>query len=242
LGRVTTNKRIGVLVRKSKKGKIRTLRKLLRKSWRIAIDFDDSCVDSLSALVSWHNERYSTQYTAEHYREAGNKYSALWGCTHEESMRRLHRFHREFGHVLEELPHCGRVMIRLRRCGCELHMLTYRSQELEEVTLVTVDRLFQGVFNRVDLFGHPLKGEIKLVNKAEVCIERDIPVIVEDSPSNALQCAKSGIMVLLIDPEGRYDELSFHGNIIPVTEGWPEIERIVLGTWHGEKRFLPSSL
>ena len=215
----------------TKKEKIEKLRRLLLSSKRVALDVDDSLVDTAAKFIPVANEYFQVSLTADDYHTHGVNYAHLWSCTHPVSMQFCNDFYHEHGHTLEEMDGAGEVLIALQRALFHLEAFTYRSPQLVDITHANLGELFPGIFSQIDHFGYTLNGVgEKLKSKAEICLERSLTIIVEDNLRNASGCAAEGIMVLFLDPYHRLGDGDDLENIIPVAS-WREIGEILLGTF-----------
>jgi uncharacterized HAD superfamily protein len=135
-------------------------------------------------------------------------------------------FHQEHIGKIEEVPDCRATLARIREQR-ELHLITFRSPELHGLTHKLLEELFPDVFHRVDLCGYNMTTAIALQTKVELCLERGIRLMIEDSLPTALDCAEAGIYTLLHNAPWNQTRKQLPERVIRVHGGWSEVEELL---------------
>lgn len=161
---------------------------------KIGLDFDDVIVDFFNSLLKWHNKNYNRNDKREQFKFFD--WGPTWGTKIEDTIKRVNEFH-DLHKVSEVLP-----------LEDSINSLNQLSQE-NELIIITgrplkyTSRVEEWLLHH---FGKKLKvihaGEFhkgQAATKAEICLELKIPILFEDAPETAINCAKKGINVILFD-------------------------------------------
>ena len=105
------------------------------------------------------------------------------------------------------------VLKRLRKKGNTINIITSRSNNLSIITKEWLKR--EDI--EIDDITFSVDGE----EKAKVCKEKQIDLMIEDNPLNYKKIKESGINCILYDDHGKFDlKENYYTN-------WPEIERYI---------------
>jgi uncharacterized HAD superfamily protein len=186
---------------------------------KIGIDFDDVTVDFFNSLLAWHNKNYNRNDKKEHFNEF--KWWPIWQISKDEAIKRVDRFH-ETHRVEEVLPMNDAIeSINKLSKDNELIIITGRpirfKLRVEEWLLHHLKRNLEVIHA-----GEFHKGQA--ASKAEICAELNIPILLEDAPETALDCANEGIKVILFD--NSWNKCISHENISRVS-GWKEALKVI---------------
>jgi uncharacterized HAD superfamily protein len=120
------------------------------------------------------------------------------------------KYNPELYKLLSCEPYACDVLRKFKKMGLNLNVVTAREYHVAGLTekwlnthYVTYDNIFMNAYD-----------------KAAVCKWKDIPLIIEDKPSNVLSMAENGIKVLMYTRP--YNLNVKHPNVIPVTN-WLEV-------------------
>jgi len=186
----------------------------------IGVDLDGTCMEYMQRFTVWHNQEYRTSVTYdkltsyEHtHRVFGISETTLWD--------RFGEFNEQGQFALVE-PISGSVEILTSLSQIEksdskpkhrLEVVTRRSEQYSAKAQRRVDEVFPGVF-RAFHCTHLLDGTKR--SKLEICVERGVDLLFEDSPDYALECAGAGIVVLQkVQPWNRHLQAEGHQLIAP---------------------------
>ena len=97
-----------------------------------------------------------------------------------------------------------------------LYVITARPKEIADTTIRTISQHFPDIFLEV-LFSNDFFNGSGSKKKSEVCKQFDVELLIEDNRDYALDCAKNGIKVLLLDKPWNKNYFS-HTNIIKVND------------------------
>lgn len=189
---------------------------------RIGIDLDDVAVDSITAIIGFHNEKSGACLTK------GDRHSynlwEVWGGTREEAIEKVNEFFAtDTAWDLDPMPGSVKALTALKEKGHELFIITARDKDSVGKTEKWIEknfpRLFAGVHfgNAYNLSGEPRK-------KSEMCKEVGVEMLVDDHLENAFDCAAAGIRVLLFDQPWNRQELTLPKNVERVFS-WDEVVR-----------------
>ncbi len=161
---------------------------------KIGIDFDDTIVDSLGELLKLYNSK-----TGKNLKKTEVN-SWDWGKV-------LGLSRKESDEIVDEFLRNHKVEEQLQIEGA-----------VESIKSILKEHEVKIITSRNSIFKHTVEGWIKHyigenikvipagdwhkqqgATKAEICKKLGIRLIVEDAPSTAIECAKSGIKVILFD-------------------------------------------
>lgn len=182
----------------------------MRERKKIGIDIDDVVVKFMESYLDFHNLRLRTSFSTE---DVANYH--LWECgihsSKEESMRMVSAFGSTS--AFWDLP-----LVEGAKNGVERLSQTYdpvfvtaRPKFQREITKNYFARNFPRNGYHLLFSGGVYEGR----TKAEICLDEGIPLIIEDNPLYAFDCAREGIKaILLAKPWNR--EYNKHRNLVRV--------------------------
>lgn len=191
------------------------------KVLRIAVDFDEVLFELTRSLIIYLNGIYKTNVTYEGHFSFFLE--DVWGIPIEEAKKHIDNFvHSEKHRLIAPVPHAKEVVKRLQG-NHVLHIVTGRCLTHKPQTEILLGDHFAGAFGTHFFTNHFSDvHKDKTVSKADVCIENDMHVLIEDAPPHALGVAKCGIPVLLLDRP--WNQGLEHAGIIRV-RSWLEVEQ-----------------
>ena len=129
----------------------------------------------------------------------------------------LNKFHNEYIHSYKEaeVVEGAKDIIGELYKNHNVYFVTARSESLTEIT---TNWLRNNGFSEIDVY---LLGSDYKIEKAK---ELGCNIFIEDNPSNAIQLAKAGMDVLLIDTN--YNKEVNHEKITRVN-GWSDIKKVI---------------
>lgn len=181
---------------------------------RIGIDFDDVTIDFVGSLVRWHNKKFNHSHTKEHFKEFA--WWPVWGITKEESVKRVNEFTDTMTPQNTEVMDGAIQSIEKIMKKHEVVFITGRPLKYKKKTEEWIEYNLSKKIE-VIMAGDFHKGQA--ATKAEICKERKIPILLEDALETAVDCAKSGIKVVLFDQP--WNQNAQHKNITRV-KSWKE--------------------
>lgn len=181
---------------------------------KIGIDFDDVTIEFFDALLEWHNKKYNRNDKKEEFTEFN--WGLPWGMSKEEVIRRTNEFHEakkaeELLPLKDAIPSLNELISKH-----EVIIITGRPPRFNSKV---EDWLNYHLKKKLEIIhaGEFIKGQA--ATKAEICYEKGIPILLEDSPETALDCANSNIKVILFDKI--WNQNAKHKNITSV-KNWEE--------------------
>lgn len=186
----------------------------------VGFDLDDVILDFHGVLNLYHNERFGTSFSKEHFTSW--HVHDLWGCSKEEAANRILDFYESPEHW-KAIPMVGAVeAVKNLKHFHELHIITAKPEDLRERTLKWLDKYFLDMFSGVHFANHLGGGPRR--SKGEVAKEFGIEIFVEDALKNAEDVASYDIPVLLFDSPWNQGEVK-----APITRvhSWDEIIKVL---------------
>lgn len=191
---------------------------------RIAVDADDTVVDFMGCLVEWHNRTYGTRLTKYDFKD-GVRISSAVGISREEGIARVLECVKLLNecnnNIIPVMPGARETLSYLQSQGFSFALVTARTSSGENATFHEMRSKFPGIFSDIYFsFNKSMDGTPRK-SKAEICLDHNLEVIIEDDLKTALSCAQAGIYVLLFDQPWN-QECPEHPNI-KRARGWSEV-------------------
>ncbi len=162
----------------------------------IALDIDDVLIDFNNHLMHFHNARYATSYTRAEITSF--VVERLWGCSHEEGVRRILEFYDSKEHTLIA-PLAGAYDILHKYLKKFTYIgITARPPSAHAPTHHLLKTHYPELVKDVHFLDHVHSSNL-FGTKADVCKKIAAVLLVEDSLHNAEIAVAAGIPVLLID-------------------------------------------
>lgn len=184
----------------------------------LAIDLDDVLADSITALMRFHNRVFGTNLTIQDHHSWG--LDLIWGCSREETARRLALFYQSDEYRAIE-PLDGAV-VAIRYLAHDHHLVVLTAREpfpnLHAETVAWIEQHFPRCFADIHFSFttaiHQPKGELAKT--------LDVTHAFEDGPSHAVSYYEHGIQTILFR---RPWNSHIPANGIAVVDTWPEAIR-----------------
>ena len=162
---------------------------------QIGFDLDGVLAEFIDYFLGWHNGEYGTLLRREDVREAG--LLKLLNITQEEESRRIDRAFLSGGNNIQPLSGAITCIQEIAR-GNDAVVVTARPSSYIEQTRDWVGANFPNMFKDV-YFSTDIHNNQSRKTKAEYCKHLGLDFYVEDTLKYAVQCAKNGTKVLLMD-------------------------------------------
>ncbi len=181
---------------------------------KIGLDFDDVITEFTDSLMKFYHKKYGKKVIKDQIKQWN--WGLYWGISREEATRRVDEFHET--HKVEDILPLDKAIDSINEL-----------MERHDVLIITgkpvrfkhrVEEWLQHYLGKkleVIHAGEWHKGQA--ATKAEICKELGVKVLLEDSGETALDCANSGIKVLLFDKP--WNKQFKHKNIQRV-KNWEE--------------------
>ena len=178
---------------------------------KIGIDIDEVIFSLMENYIKFHNQRHGTTFRLGDISDYH-----LWKCgvhkSKEESVKEVLEFQNSiYFDELDLIEGAKEVLEELSK-KYQIFIITSRPEEIKEKTNSLFKRHFPkkgfNILYSSEIYGGKL-------SKAEICKINNIPCIIEDNQDYALDCARNGIKVFLLDKSWNknYEK---HENIIKV--------------------------
>lgn len=159
----------------------------------LAIDVDDTLLDTLSPLLEFFNSTHPIRITKEqcvHYH-----LQKTFGFSEEEGFVKVrHFFNSPEGENLKPVPGAIEAVRALEK-DFSLIALTARWNHMHDLTERQLERHFPGVFKKIVCCGDEM-------TKKDYCTQAGIKIIIDDAPHHAHECAENGIASFLFGDYG----------------------------------------
>ncbi len=186
---------------------------------RVGVDLDDVLGEFMPQILSFHNERYGSNYTI---RDAGHFHALfdLIGKSDEEAIGKMEAFYksRQFKEM-KPVKGAKANLKKIKDDGHQLIVITGRPSHIREKTTKWLDEHFADLFDEVHFADHCVHPHGW--TKGEMCKKLEIHHHIDDFLTFAKDCAKNGINVLLLDRPWNQD-VELENNIKRVFT-WDEI-------------------
>jgi uncharacterized HAD superfamily protein len=160
----------------------------------IGIDFDDVITEFTDSLMEFYHRKYGKKVVREEIKEWD--WGLYWGISREEATKRVDEFHET--HSVENVNPLENALSSLKKLmkANEIFIITGRPVRFKSKV---ESWLHYHLKDKLPIIhaGEWHKGQA--ASKAEICKELKIPILLEDAPNAAIECAKAGVRVILFD-------------------------------------------
>lgn len=157
----------------------------------------------LHSLNKFCLDEYGLEYDVSDYHVYD--FAKVWKCSQDESNHKVHEFFKShhFASGIEVIPGSYEALMRLKKVGHSLVVVTSRQHVIQQPTLDWLSTHFGDIFEDVYFGNHfALQGASR--KKSEICRAIGATVLIDDNPNYALECANEGMHVLLYDWNSGY--------------------------------------
>jgi 5'(3')-deoxyribonucleotidase len=188
---------------------------------KIGIDLDDTLFDLVSPFISYHNQTYKTNLKKEDFTTYSFN-EVLKLPSMRDAVERVFQFYdSDFFRKMPPLPGSIESVNKIKG-DYEMYIITYRPDFLYNDTMNQLWDNFRGCFSEVLFAFNPYIGGKSIgKTKADICLNKGISKMIDDSLNCVLECKKKGVSTLLFGdyPWNRNGE---HKEIIRVKD-WKEV-------------------
>jgi len=167
---------------------------------RLGIDIDDVLLGLMTELTKFYNEKHGTDFTRDSYLVYN--LSSTFKSTSEEAIYEVKCFY-ESPYFDKMIPLKGAVeSISKLQEKYDIIVITSRPEYMKEKTIFSINKYFPGLLNEdnSNLF---LPSDWHDPNfsksKADVCLENNIDIMIDDRLKYVVECANKGITSILFD-------------------------------------------
>lgn len=160
----------------------------------IGIDIDEVIVRFIWNFIIWHNLTFGTNVRYEDLLDYLNL-DHLFGLEPCGLNPRFHEFVRQYGLTIP--PMDGAIeAIDFIRTKSKLISITGRQLDVREDTKKYFEKYLHGKFEDIILCNQ-FRSDVVGTKKVQICLERGVQLMIDDSWETAVECAEQGIKVLL---------------------------------------------
>ncbi len=185
----------------------------------IGLDLDEVTADFLAAVLKFYHKKTGKLYTKADFPEW--KWWPQLGLTKEEAIKTADEFHEK--HDIRDVPpleHAVKSINYLLKSH-KIIVITSRPSRFKAKVEAWIKHHIGSPLEVIHA-GDFHKGQA--ATKAEICNEKGVIVLLEDSPDTSMECAKSGIKVILFD--NPWNQKIKHKKIIRV-KNWLEALEVI---------------
>ena len=187
---------------------------------RIAIDIDDVIVEFVRGYLEFYNKIHDTRFKIEEMYSYNLEYPL--NTTEEKVIEIMFEFFETSAFDnLEFVEGVGELVSELSK-NHEVFFITARSPRIKEKTRSFLEKHFPDISMNI-LHSGDYYGERK--TKAEICLDQGIKFLMEDNKIYALDCAKKGVKVFLLEKPWNKNHEE-HPNIIKISHLKEVLEQI----------------
>lgn len=180
----------------------------------IGIDFDDVITEFTDPLMNFYHKKYGKKVLKDEIKQWD--WGIYWGISKEQADIRVNEFHE---------IHDEKIVNPLKDAIISLKKLMKNNK-----LFIITGRPVKFKSKAEEWLKHHIKEELKVISagewhkgqastKADICKDLEIPILLEDAPHTAIDCAKKGIKVILFNKP--WNQSVVHDNIVRVNN-WKE--------------------
>ena len=183
---------------------------------KIGIDIDDVLVHLVKHFYDFYNQKFKKDLNAENHFEYD--FMGPFGISAEEAISLIKEFY--FTEYFDNLDLIEASVDSIHELSKEheIFFITSRHLDIKDKTENLLQKLFPTIKYTL-IFSGEFWQEAK--SKVEICEEVGVSIMIEDNESYALDCAKKGIKVFLLDKPWNQN-YEGHENIMRVKD-WKQI-------------------
>lgn len=171
----------------------------------IAIDFDDSLADSISQLILFNNAQYGTRFEKNNF--SFSDYTKMWGGNSGDNFVKMTKFLKSpYGENILPISGSQKTLKILKEKGHNPFLVTGRDKQFENITQAFIDKYFPDIFSGI-YHTNSYSIEATKIKKSTICKKLDASIIIDDDLLHVIDCANSGIKVLVIDTPWNQEDL-----------------------------------
>jgi len=168
-------------------------KRLFKRKPVVAVDVDDTLLDTLSPLLEYFNSTHDTRITREQC--VNYRLQEIFGYSEEEGFAKIkYFFSLPEGKDLKPTPGAIEAIQALKK-DFSLIALTARWKHMQKLTEKQLEKHFPGVFMKIVCCGDEM-------SKKDYCTKKRIHHIIDDAPHHAHECAENGVNSYLFGEYG----------------------------------------
>ena len=177
----------------------------------IGVDIDGVIAEFVEQLCIYYNQKYNILFKKEDFKTYN-----LWETLNisKEDTEEIIKTLKDINYFEQIRPVDGSLQsIRILKDSFKLILITSRQRYLYKQTIDWINRYFPNCFSEIyfsynhieynDIEYNPVRLEktllTKIQTKADICVEKGVDIMIEDSLEFSLECSERGINVLLLD-------------------------------------------
>jgi hypothetical protein len=163
----------------------------------IGVDLDDTALDSINSLISFHNKIHGTNFKKRDFHSCW--YREVWGGTKEDEVKELEVFSQsDYYNQIAPMPGSQLALHLLAEDGHKLSAITGRVYSLTEKTEKCIEKHFSNIFSGIyHTNSYGLTGA--KIKKSEICKQFNVDVIIDDDLNHIIDCTSSDLPVIVYD-------------------------------------------
>jgi len=186
----------------------------------IGVDIDEVLAELTEAFLEYHNRTYGTSFKKKDM--FSYSYHEVIGGTEEETRQKLLAFfNTDFFRNIKTVEGAKEAIALLAKKH-QLSIITARPHFIRQQTEHLIESHFPKYFSSI-ILTNQWHGIGAKRSKSEVCKERKVSIMIDDSLHHAKDCAAQGIYVLLMDIDYPWNQATELPENIKRVHSWEEI-------------------
>lgn len=163
----------------------------------IAVDIDDVLANTSERLDSYYNQRFGTNIKLQDHQTYS--LNNIWNCTAQEAIKIANDFFKsDYGTSIIPFPGSQYAIDELSK-KYDLIVITSRMLDFEKLTIDWVNQYFSNRFKEIVITNKMAINKMPSREKYEICLEKNIDMMIEDNLHYAMQNANHKITTYLMD-------------------------------------------
>ena len=164
---------------------------------KIGVDLDEILSDTLTSVLEYFNKLYIKSHKKEHFYTYN--YWDILGGTKEGSIKFVDDYYKtDYFTNIKPIKDAYRNLVKLKKLGHELYVITGRSETYEKQTRDWVEKHYPDIFSEI-FFVNTFSNSLIPIKKSQVCNMNGIKLLIEDNPDYIIDCTDNGVEVLFLD-------------------------------------------
>ncbi len=191
----------------------------------IGVDLDDVLIEFSLALSSYIYMKYGIKYTLYDI-PADYDLTSIWKCSHDDVLKNIFEFYLSEDHM-NILPTKGAIeALQFLIQDFDIVVITSRPQSVEDITIKLLRKHFPEIFKKIYFVNTYIGPDKK--SKAQVCIENNVELFIDDLLSNTISTSEAGIPTIIFDRPWNRINIRNNGRTVRC-KNWKSIVKLAEG-------------
>jgi 5'(3')-deoxyribonucleotidase len=191
---------------------------------KVAIDLDDTLAATIEGTLAFASSRLGVDFS--HGDITTVEYWANYGISDTEAIALVHDYNLAGFPGLQPIEDAAETL-RVFKRRYDYYIVTAREEAVAAATHRWVDRFFPDLFQDIVFVGNPYVNK-NARSKETVCSGLGVTILIDDSLSHTMACAKMGIEAVLFGGHAWHLNAEEHALITPAKD-WKQVEEYFNG-------------